>query len=329
MRVSIALATFNGEKYLEEQLESFSRQSRLPDELVLSDDRSTDSTVEIIKKFSATNKAFKVVLNVNKDTLGYSGNFNKALEICSGDIIFLSDQDDVWYSNKIESVLEIFSRHSGVGLIVHDLMFCDSQLKPTGETKMERMEKELELKNKYVVGMATAVHRDLLDLCLPIPHSEFYNHDEWLHLCANLLHKKYLFRTTLADYRRHGENATHGTAINSLNRISCIDRLNQLKVNIFKPNHLNSLYITELKITVLLEWFVEHRDDFIKDFGLSEAEMNRQIRILSTVLENAKNRCRIVQHSLVIRIFEVFLCYFGGKYSSFSGLKSALRDIVH
>ena len=329
MRVSIALATFNGDKYLEEQLESFSRQSRLPDEIVLSDDGSTDSTVEVIKKFAAAHKIFKVVLNINKDTLGYAGNFNRALEMCSGDIIFLSDQDDVWYSNKIESVLDIFSRHSRVGLVVHDLMFCDSQLKPTGETKMERMERSFELKKNYVVGMATAVRRDLLDLCLPIPYSESYNHDDWLHLCANLLDKKFILRNTLADYRRHGENTTHGTALNSLNRISLFEQLNQLKKATFKPNHLNSLHVTERKVTVLLEWFVKHSNDFQRDFGLSEAEINRQTNVLLAILENAKYRCKIVQHKLLIRAIEVLLFCFRGGYNSFSGLKSALRDIVH
>src|ERR1700751_1590888 len=98
MRVSIALAVYNGERFIAEQLESLANQTRLPDELIVSDDASTDQTVELIREFAAR-ASFPVRLLLNDENVGCTRNFDRALRECNGDIIFLCDHDDVWYAD--------------------------------------------------------------------------------------------------------------------------------------------------------------------------------------------------------------------------------------
>src|SRR6478735_9115604 len=104
MRISIALATFQGEHFFSEQLDSFQKQTRLPDELCVSDDGSSDGTVDLIRKFSSC-ATFPVNLVTNSNRKGANGNFQNAVEQCSGDIILFSDQDDVWLPRHIESLV--------------------------------------------------------------------------------------------------------------------------------------------------------------------------------------------------------------------------------
>jgi glycosyltransferase involved in cell wall biosynthesis len=107
--ISVALAAYNGARYLQEQLDSLAAQRRLPDELVVVDDASSDGTVGILERFRAT-APFEVKVHRNTANLGYSANFEVAISRCTGDIIFMSDQDDVWFPEKIEAVAGCFDR---------------------------------------------------------------------------------------------------------------------------------------------------------------------------------------------------------------------------
>ena len=95
MRISIAMTTYNGSKYLNDQLKSFSQQDQAPDELIVCDDGSSDNTIKILEKFSL-NAPFDVKIYQNESNLGFTKNFENALSKCTGDLIFLSDQDDIW-----------------------------------------------------------------------------------------------------------------------------------------------------------------------------------------------------------------------------------------
>src|SRR5215217_2190591 len=100
MRISIAMATYNGAGYLQEQLESFLSQTRQPDELIVCDDGSGDATLDILERFRQS-VPFAVQIHRNETRLGFTKNFEKALLKCSGDLVFLSDQDDVWFAPKV------------------------------------------------------------------------------------------------------------------------------------------------------------------------------------------------------------------------------------
>ncbi len=119
LRVSVAMCTFNGTRYLPEQLQSFLNQQRLPDEVVICDDSSSDKTVALLEDF-AREAPFAVRLYQNSETLGYSRNFVKAIALCSGDIIALSDQDDIWYAHKLLRLEQEFVLNPEKGGIFSD-----------------------------------------------------------------------------------------------------------------------------------------------------------------------------------------------------------------
>src|SRR5262245_47180770 len=129
MRLSIALCTYNGAVYLKEQLDSLAAQTRMPDELVISDDRSTDDTLRLIEEFAAT-AGFPVRLSVNESNLGIAKNVEKAISLCRGDVILLSDQDDVWHADKLETVEGIFEVKPQLSLVFSNAELVDETLKP-------------------------------------------------------------------------------------------------------------------------------------------------------------------------------------------------------
>src|SRR5688572_14133745 len=100
-KFSVAMCTYNGARYLKEQLDSFTVQTRLPDELIVCDDGSSDETCQIVSTFAAS-APFTVRLEVNQQTLGSTQNFAKAIQLCRGDLIALCDQDDVWLPGKLD-----------------------------------------------------------------------------------------------------------------------------------------------------------------------------------------------------------------------------------
>jgi len=109
MKLSVALCTYNGEKFIEQQINSILNQSISIDEIVICDDQSTDKTVEILKKLQSEHKAIVVI--ENEINLRSTKNFEKAISLCTGDFIFLSDQDDVWNAQKVEKTLAIFKEN--------------------------------------------------------------------------------------------------------------------------------------------------------------------------------------------------------------------------
>jgi glycosyltransferase involved in cell wall biosynthesis len=128
VKISIALATYNGERFLAAQLDSFLKQSRPPDEVVIYDDRSTDETYEIIRSF-AESASFKVIYERNDTRLGALGNFDRALQRTTGDLVFLSDQDDIWYADKIRTIMELQERYPEKLLYMNDAAITDSELR--------------------------------------------------------------------------------------------------------------------------------------------------------------------------------------------------------
>lgn len=113
---SVALCTFNGEKFIKTQLESIVNQSRKVNQIVICDDGSSDSTISIIERFIDEHTSCEISLYKNAKPLGVCGNFQKAISLCDGDIIFLSDQDDVWYNEKVSIILSEFDSHPDISV---------------------------------------------------------------------------------------------------------------------------------------------------------------------------------------------------------------------
>jgi glycosyltransferase involved in cell wall biosynthesis len=140
MTISIAMATYNGERYIREQLDSFATQTLPPDEVVICDDCSRDNTLAVVEKFAQSAK-FNIRFARNERQLGFTRNFEKALSLCDGDLIFLSDQDDVWFPEKIEIVRNTFVSYPSVQVVINDVEIADGQLKSSGATLLGNIQR--------------------------------------------------------------------------------------------------------------------------------------------------------------------------------------------
>jgi glycosyltransferase involved in cell wall biosynthesis len=207
--ISIVMGTYNGERYLREQLESIYKQSYSNIDVVVCDDCSTDATVEILKEFS---KRHGLIYFVNEMNLGLVKNFEKALSLAKGDYIALADQDDIWYPEKIELLLnniENFSLiHSSVNVIdadgkPHPNAFVVSEYSRDHSEKVNFSDF---LDTAWVLGCTSLIDKSLLEKCLPFPEGVMF-HDWWLTMAAIKLGRgiKYIHQPTI-KYRQYGEN---------------------------------------------------------------------------------------------------------------------------
>src|SRR3984893_11664406 len=133
MRISAAMCTYNGARFLPDQLESIAAQTRLPDELIICDDRSTDGSVDIIRSF-AHHAPFPIRLVFNATNLGSTKNFEKAIGLCEGEIIALEDQDDVWRPEKLGCIAGVLERDERIGAVFSDAELIDQDSRPLGQT---------------------------------------------------------------------------------------------------------------------------------------------------------------------------------------------------
>jgi glycosyltransferase involved in cell wall biosynthesis len=213
MKVSVALATYNGAKYLRPQLMSLAEQTHLPMELVIADDGSTDDTLEVIEAFKAS-APFDVRVVATDGGAGPSKNFERAMLASQGDLVFCCDQDDFWHPDKIARMVAAFSP-------VTTLAFCDANLvdqdmRPLGTTlwkriKFERSEFSLiEHLGKHTIafGLTMAYRNDkpIRDLLFPIPMP--FGHDNFTALLAASVGEVAIVDTPLVDYRQHAQQVS-------------------------------------------------------------------------------------------------------------------------
>ena len=203
MKITVTMATFNGAQYIEAQLQSFIDQTRQPDEVIITDDCSTDGTEIIVREFRKT-APFKVEFHRNEQNLGYCGNFNAALIRATGDLVFLSDQDDVWFPEKIEHMVSVAERNPKALVVMNDAALTDGDLNEVGLTKVGQIRSAGMSLDSFVMGCCCAVRRELLDFCMPIPHG-MKGHDNWLVELAASLNAKVVDIRVLQYYRRHEE----------------------------------------------------------------------------------------------------------------------------
>ena len=121
------MCTYNGAGFLQQQLDSLVNQTRKPDEIIICDDCSKDQSVAIAQYFAKQHPDITIRVVQNPQNLGYVKNFEKAISLCTQDIIFLCDQDDLWQPEKIENMVAVFDAEPAVGLVLHD--FCSARVK--------------------------------------------------------------------------------------------------------------------------------------------------------------------------------------------------------
>jgi glycosyltransferase involved in cell wall biosynthesis len=198
--ISVALCTYNGEKYIADQLESILRQTYTNLEIVIVDDNSADNTFDIISRYAAQDSRIKCFKNdVN---LGFNKNFEKALSLTNGRYIAISDQDDIWLPGKLQTLLDHISTN---WLIFSNSSFLDAA-KPGRLLKGFKMPvsyKAFLLRN-YVTGHTALINREFLDYVLPFPSNGFY--DWWMGFVAAYYHKITFCDEMLTYYRVHSES---------------------------------------------------------------------------------------------------------------------------
>lgn len=212
--ISIAMATYNGEKYISEQLHSLAKQSHLPMELVVGDDGSTDATVDIVKDFRRR-APFPVHIHRNEVNLGYARNFLTTAKRCQGDWIAFCDQDDVWLPNKLaESALAI-QRTPDCNMVLQNAFLCDSELTVRGRRFPGLLAGGVYGQaSQYGFwvwpGFLKTIPRGMIDLLSDerLPRSWFakdgeLTHDKWTCLIANALGGIVVLDEPVALYRRH------------------------------------------------------------------------------------------------------------------------------
>lgn len=226
--VSVALCTFNGARFLRAQVESIWAQSLRPAEIVAVDDRSSDGTYELLLNL-ATESPVPMRIERNAANLGYVANFEQALSLVRGDIVFLCDQDDVWVSRKIETMLAAFE-DPAVLLVYSDAQLVDEALRPLAKTLFGALRLSAEelhavesaelfralLKRNSVAGAGSAVRRRLVEMARPFEPG--FVQDEWLALIACLSGRVVRLDQALLLYRQHGMNQI-GVPITNLARL--------------------------------------------------------------------------------------------------------------
>lgn len=215
--LSVALCTYNGAEYLQAQLDSIANQTRLPDELVICDDGSTDDTLALAHAFQQQ-AAFPVHVHQNSINLGSTRNFEQAIQRCQGEIITLADQDDVWMPEKLAVLAEAFQTDSEVGMVFSDALVVDQNLSSLGAGLWERLRFsprqqralrdgraiEVLLKHRVVTGATMAFRARFRESLFPIsPH---WIHDGWIAFIISTQARLLPIPTPLIQYRQHAHN---------------------------------------------------------------------------------------------------------------------------
>lgn len=211
MKISVCMATYNGELYIKEQLESILAQLNPEDELIISDDHSKDRTVEMLKDF----KDERIKLITNAGEKGYTTNFENALNHATGEIIFLSDQDDVWIEHKVEMLLK---KLENCDMVISNAEVVNSKLERIHSSHFQQYNVRtgfwLNFAKTRYVGACMAFHVKVLKRALPFPKNKVLcAHDYWLTLIGEAFFHVELEEMPLLKYRRHSNNASSGGAI--------------------------------------------------------------------------------------------------------------------
>ena len=206
MQTSVCMTTYNGEKYIRDQVNSILNQIAEDDELIVCDDRSSDATVEILSSFQ--DERIKIV--VNKENLGFNRNFSKCISLAQGDIIFLSDHDDIWLPDKVEKYLKVFREESNVVSIMSNMEIIDKNglitnsrfldLKSGYSNRVWRIVKNF-VKSTYY-GCSIAFRKELVTKVLPLP----FHFDTWIGLVSDIYGRCYHLDEVTMQYRRHSNN---------------------------------------------------------------------------------------------------------------------------
>lgn len=298
INIQILLATYNGEKYLDEQLESLISQTRAPDKIIVSDDNSKDSTWEKLLKWQAS---YPLLFEVHKNESkrhGHCGNFANLCELAKkgeGDYFLFSDQDDVWHKNKIERLLKVSNQeqanlpasepyliHSDLKVVNEDL----EEMSPSffnfqGLPRPEQLTFPRFLIQNNVTGCASFFNRALLEKASPIP-SGITNHDWWFGLVAYKFGKLVFLEESLISYRQHSANALGAEKKGRALSFTMIKKLFALKQH-FRNSHTQARCLLDIKGSPKS---LEHQEAVLNFVELPKQSLSSKAKICKRLANN-------------------------------------------
>lgn len=332
MIVSVALCTYNGERFLAEQLESIARQTRVPDEIVILDDRSEDSTVEVAKAV-CHNAGLAGVIEVNERRLGVEKNFSRALGRTHGDVIFFCDQDDVWMPARVEKMLEPFIHDPQVSLVYSNGYITGADLKPSEVTLFDHKagKKLLAKGNSRDVGgflkqgrspgikaSAMAFTAWVKEWAGPLP--EGVAHDSWLAFFGYALGTVIALNEPLYSYRRHaqtsGKSSTNLIVGQGLPEVAHRQHVEMVreKARLAQCLYERMQYIAA-EVTEKQPWNTRFRG------------LHGETRLAARTLEA---RTRVVEcPQASIRAYRALMTWLTGGYCAIPGYRQQLKYLYH
>lgn len=324
LSVSVALCTHNGARFVGEQVRSICLQTLPPAEIVLSDDASTDGCVEVaqnaleacLRERPGLAIGFRAIRNV--PALRVTKNFEQAARACRGDLIALSDQDDVWHPERLARMVAEFERRPDLLLLHTDARLVDDARKDLGQSLFHALEvKPFErawihggrafdvfLRRNLVTGATTLFRRSLLEQAAPFPKE--WLHDEWLGIVASAIGLVDMLEDELIEYRQHESNQI------GARRDSFMGKVRKALASRGTTHHERAL-----KAELLLERLLSLGDQVAPD----------TIRKLRDKLEHQRFRAALPQ-SRVARCLPVFREALTGRYNKFGrGTRGVVRDL--
>lgn len=215
MKISVALCTYNGEKFLTQQLDSILHQTHKVDEIIICDDGSTDQTIDILKNYISQFPEI-ITLYQNEKNLRSVKNFEKAISLCTGDIIFLCDQDDIWETYKVKTTISYFQKNPHINTICSNGFLIDENNNPITDFtiwEIPRLLREHNIQISYfnmiafvgniATGAGMSFRKELVEKIIPIPNANGFHHDEWIALLSSYENKFMMIDEKLFRYRLH------------------------------------------------------------------------------------------------------------------------------
>jgi glycosyltransferase involved in cell wall biosynthesis len=316
------LCTYNGERYLQQQLDSLLAQSRLPGKIVAVDDGSTDRSWEILRAFAeqARGRGITVEAQRNPNNLGYVRNFEMALQRAGTDIIFVCDQDDVWYPDKLAVIHDRFTADPDLLMLHSDAKLVDAHLGDLGCSLFDALElgpDELQrvhngygfdvLLRRCIVTGATMVFRSDL-LASAVPFGDGWIHDEWLAIVASAIGKIDVVERPMIDYRQHDANQ-RGMSRRTLD----------VKVREIALSREELLYNDARRMESLRQ-----------RLGLLPVAVEKNLPArVQDKLEHTRFRMHITDTARIKRISPILKEAASGRYRRYgAGIRSVLRDLL-
>lgn len=319
MKISIALCTYNGEKYVTEQLQSLFDQTLKPDEIVVSDDGSSDQTLNIVRDFSNRN-IIPITIFEHKENLGVFKNFVFCIKACTGDIIFTCDQDDYWLPTKLEKHMQVHKVNPNTELVYSNaevvLNTIEHVLYPLWEPKsIEDSENgkssfnSLVVKGQSIAGCCMSFKYEFFMSILPIPDNIY--HDDWIATSACLSGNIIGINEPLIKYRQHGNNV--------------VGIVRGSKLSFYKS------LLTNVKFYTQADSYIYNRHQVMYGAMRSHPYLKKVMedKRIDQILELFQARSNYHEKSFVQSIYNLSLILVKGLYKHLNGFWTYLMDIYN